>query len=119
MLLDSVGAAANGLPRLWGVYTLHDNGAFAPVASGVVANHVIPADFQGGKNGRYLLIASNGTAVQWWSTAKIAISSGNNLDRGGLVITSSEGASAAGVGDNSTSSRSTAGVAQAGGRRSA
>lgn len=116
VLFDSGAATANDFPRIWDVYTSYDNVAFTHVASGFGTNRVIQADFQGGKGGRYLRIASNGTSAQWWSIAEIAISSGNNLDRGGWVITSSVGTSPTNVADNSTSSRWTTGAAQSSGQ---
>ena len=116
VLFDSGAAASNDFPRIWDVYTSYDNVNFSHVASGFGTNRVIQADFQGAKGGRYLRIASNGTAAQWWSIAEIAISSGNNLDRGGWVVTSSVGAAPASVADNSTGTRWTTGAAQTNGQ---
>ena len=116
VLFDAGAATANDYPRIWDVYTSYDNVNFTHVASGFGANRVIQADFQGGKTGRYLRIASNGTSAQWWSLAEIAISSGNNLDRGGWYVSSSVGASPANVNDNNTGTRWTTGTAQVSGQ---
>lgn len=116
VLFDAGAATANDYPRIWDVYTSYDNVNFTHVASGYGANRVIQADFQGGKSGRYLRLASNGSSAQWWSIAEIAISSGNNLDRGGWGVSASVGASPANVIDNTTGTRWTTGVAQASGQ---
>lgn len=116
VLFDSGAAAANDYPRIWDVYTSWDNVNWTQVASGYGSNRVIQADFQGAKGGRYLRIASNGTSAQWWSIAEIAITSGNNLDRGGWAVTSSLGPSPANVIDNNVGTRWTTGVAQASGQ---
>ena len=116
VLFDAGAATSNDYPRIWDVYTSYDNVNFTHVASGFGANRVIQADFQGSKGGRYLRIGSNGTSAQWWSIAEIAISSGNNLDRGGWFISSSVGASPALVNDNNTGTRWTTGVAQVAGQ---
>lgn len=117
VLFDAGATTANDYPRIWDVYTSWDNVNFTHVASGYGASRVIQADFQGTKNGRYLRIASNGTSGQWWSIAEVAISSGNSLDRGGWVVTSSIGASPSNVIDANVGSRWTTGVAQAPGQR--
>ena len=61
VLFDAGAATANDYPRIWDVYTSWDNVTYTQVASGYGTNRVIQADFQGGKNGRYLRIVSNGT----------------------------------------------------------
>lgn len=116
VLFDSGAAAPNDFPRTWDVFTSSDNVNFVKAASGYGTNRVILADFQGGKSGRYLKIESNGTSAQWWSIAEIAISSGNNLDRGGWIVSASTGATPANVKDNDVATRWTTGVPQAGGQ---
>ena len=116
VLFDAGAATANDYPRIWDVFTSYDNVNYTQVASGYGSNRVIQADFQGSKGGRYLRIVSNGTSGQWWSIAEIAISSGNNLDRGGWAVSSSLGASPGNVIDNNTGTRWTTGVAQANGQ---
>lgn len=116
VLFDAGAASANDYPRIWDVYTSWDNVTYTQVASGYGTNRIIQADFQGAKGGRYLRIASNGTSSQWWSIAEIAISSGNNLDRGGWIVTSSVGATPANMIDNNTATRWTTGAAQSAGQ---
>jgi aryl-phospho-beta-D-glucosidase BglC (GH1 family) len=112
VLFDAGAATANDYPRIWDVYTSWDNVTYTQVASGYGSNRVIQADFQGGKNGRFLRIVSNGTSAQWWSVAEIAISSGTSLDRGGWAVSASVGATPANVKDESTATRWTTGAAQ-------
>lgn len=116
VLFDAGAATANDYPRIWDVYTSYDNANFTHVASGYGTNRIIQADFQGAKTGRYLRIVSNGSSSQWWSIAEIAISSGNNLDRGGWAVTASVGSSPSNVIDNSTATRWTTGAAQSNGQ---
>lgn len=116
MLFDSGAAAASDYPRIWDVYTSYDNVTFTHVASGYGTNRVVLADFQGGKNGRYLRIGSNGTSGSWWSVAEIAIYSGTAIDRGGWAVSSSAGANPQSMLDNNTGTRWTSGVAQAPGQ---
>jgi len=116
VLFDAGAATANDFPRIWDVYTSYDNVTYTQVASGYGTNRMVQADFQGGKNARYLRIVSNGTSAQWWSVAEIAIYSGTSLDRGGWAVTSSVGASPANVIDNSTATRWTTGAAQTSGQ---
>ncbi|MFB2586784.1 discoidin domain-containing protein [Herbiconiux liukaitaii] len=116
ILFDAGAATANDYPRVWDVFTSYDNVNFTPVASGYGTNRVIQADFQGAKGGRYVRIVSNGTSSQWWSIAEIAITSGNNLDRGGWAVTATTGASPANIIDNSVSTRWTTETAQSNGQ---
>lgn len=116
ILFDAGAATANDYPRIWDVFTSWDNVTYTQVASGFGTNRVIQADFQGSKGGRYVRIVSNGTSGQWWSIAEIAISSGNNLDRGGWAVTASVGATPGNVADNNTGTRWTTGAAQANGQ---
>lgn len=112
VLFDAGAATANDYPRIWDVYTSWDNVTYTQVASGYGSNRVVQADFQGGKNGRYLRIVSNGTSGQWWSVAEIAIYSGTSLDRGGWGVSASVGAAPANVIDGNTGTRWTTGTAQ-------
>jgi aryl-phospho-beta-D-glucosidase BglC (GH1 family) len=116
LLFDAGAATANDYPRIWDVFTSYDNVTYTQVASGFGSNRVIQADFQGGKNGRYLRIVSNGTSAQWWSVAEIAIYSGTSLDRGGWGVSASVGASPGNVLDSNTATRWTTGTAQTNGQ---
>jgi len=116
VLFDAGAATSNDYPRIWDVFVSYDNASWTQVASGYGSNRVVVADFQGGKNGRYLKLVSNGTASQWWSVAEVAISSGTSLDRGGWTVTSSVGSSPTSVLDGTTSTRWTTGAAQAPGQ---
>ena len=112
LLFDAGAATANDYPRIWDVYTSWDNVTYSQVASGYGSNRVVQADFQGGKNGRYLRIVSNGTSGQWWSVAEIAIYSGTSLDRGGWAVSASVGASPGNMVDANTGTRWTTGTGQ-------
>ncbi|GAA1996991.1 discoidin domain-containing protein [Microbacterium pumilum] len=116
VLFDSGPATSNDFPRIWDLFVSYDNTNWTQVASGYGTNRAVLADFQGGKNGRYLKLVSNGTSPQWWSVAEVAIYSGTSLDRGGWTVSASVGAAPQNVLDGTTSTRWTTGAAQTNGQ---
>jgi hypothetical protein len=115
VLLDSGAGAPNDYPRIWDVLGSTDGTNYTEIATGYGSNRTVLADFQGSKTVRFLRLASNGTAANWWTIADVSIYAGTALDRGGWAVTaSSTGATSAIDGDITT--RWTTGTAQASGQ---
>jgi hypothetical protein len=115
VLFDSGASAPNDYPRNWDVLGSTDGTNYTEIATGYGTNRTVLADFQGSKTVRYLRLASNGTAANWWTIADVSIYSGTSLDRGGWAVTASSSGAASAI-DNDVTTRWTTGTAQASGQ---